>query len=82
MNLHVNKGEIYGLVGENGAGKTTIFKIILGLSDFYDGELAIKYSKYKNELLLNRKNSFFIGKNFFDYLDAKSKDKNFSMGMK
>ena len=30
VNLHVNKGEIYGLIGKNGAGKTTIFKIILG----------------------------------------------------
>lgn len=37
VNLEINKGEIYGLVGKNGAGKTTIFKIILGLSDFQDG---------------------------------------------
>ena len=28
VNLHVAKGEIYGLIGKNGAGKTTIFKII------------------------------------------------------
>lgn len=72
LNLHVNEGEIYGLIGKNGAGKTTIFKIILGLSDFADGELSIKGSKEKNELLLNRKKiGFFIGKNFFDYLDAR-----------
>ncbi len=31
VSLTVNKGEIYGLVGLNGIGKTTIIKIILGL---------------------------------------------------
>ena len=32
VNLHVKKGRIYGLLGRNGAGKTTIMKMILGLS--------------------------------------------------
>lgn len=72
LNLHIKKGEIYGLIGKNGAGKTTILKIILGLSDFSDGELRIKGSKNQSQLLMNRKKiGFFIGKNFFDYLDAK-----------
>lgn len=72
LSLSVNSGEIYGLVGKNGAGKTTIFKVILGLSEFSSGELSIKGSKDKNELLANRKKiGFFIGKNFFDYLDAR-----------
>lgn len=31
INIKVKKGEIYGLLGRNGAGKTTIMKIILGL---------------------------------------------------
>ena len=31
INLQVNKGDIYGLVGKNGSGNTTIFKVILGL---------------------------------------------------
>lgn len=30
INLHVNSGEIYGLVGANGAGKTTFLKIVAG----------------------------------------------------
>ncbi len=30
-NMSVEKGEIYGLLGANGAGKTTIFKILSGL---------------------------------------------------
>ena len=71
INLNINKGEIYGLIGKNGAGKTTIFKIILGLTNFESGKLSIDGSKTKKELENNRKRiGFFIGKNFFDYLTA------------
>jgi bacitracin transport system ATP-binding protein len=31
LNLHVKKGRIYGLLWRNGAGKTTIMKMILSL---------------------------------------------------
>ena len=27
VNMQINKGDIYGLIGKNGAGKTTIFKM-------------------------------------------------------
>lgn len=32
IDLHVNKGEIYGFLGQNGAGKTTTMNILAGLS--------------------------------------------------
>ena len=71
VNLHVEKGEIYGLIGKNGAGKTTIFKIILGLTEYNGGTLSINHSKKNSELQNSRKKiGFFIGKNFFDYLTA------------
>lgn len=35
--LHVQKGRIYGLLGRNGAGKTTIMKMILGLTSVTSG---------------------------------------------
>lgn len=72
VHLHVKKGEIYGLVGKNGAGKTTIFKIILGLTSYNGGQLDIAGHHVKSELQhQRRKIGFFIGKNFFDYLTAK-----------
>ena len=37
VTMQVNKGDIYGLIGKNGAGKTTIFKMILGLSEYTSG---------------------------------------------
>ena len=72
VNLTIKKGEIYGLIGKNGAGKTTIFKIILGLSEFEKGQLSINGKSTKKDIEDGRKKiGFFIGKNFFDYLTAK-----------
>ena len=42
FNMHIPKGAIYGLIGKNGAGKTTIIRIITGLQQPTDG----KYSLY------------------------------------
>ncbi|MGN6710810.1 ABC transporter ATP-binding protein [Anaerocolumna jejuensis] len=41
VNLHVKKGRIYGLLGRNGAGKTTIMKMILGLTSITSGEVDV-----------------------------------------
>lgn len=39
--LHVKKSRIYGLLGRNGAGKTTIMKMLLGLTSITNGEACI-----------------------------------------
>ncbi|OBR93509.1 daunorubicin/doxorubicin resistance ATP-binding protein DrrA [Clostridium ragsdalei P11] len=41
VNLHVKRGQIYGLLGRNGAGKTTIMKMILGLTPITSGEVNV-----------------------------------------
>lgn len=41
VNLHVQEGRIYGLLGRNGAGKTTIMKMILGLTPITSGEVDV-----------------------------------------
>lgn len=41
VNLHVEKGHIYGLLGRNGAGKTTIMKMILGLTSITGGHINV-----------------------------------------
>jgi ABC-2 type transport system ATP-binding protein len=37
VTLHVDAGQIYGLLGQNGAGKTTMIKILLGLIRHWEG---------------------------------------------
>lgn len=41
VDLHVKRGRIYGLLGRNGAGKTTIMKMILGLTSITSGEVDV-----------------------------------------
>ena len=41
VDLHVKSGRIYGLLGRNGAGKTTIMKMILGLTPITSGEVDV-----------------------------------------
>jgi ABC-2 type transport system ATP-binding protein len=41
INLRVEYGEIYGLLGANGAGKTTAIKMLCGLLEPTQGEMAL-----------------------------------------
>ena len=40
INIHIKQGEVYGLIGRNGAGKTTILKMICGLSNPTSGSFT------------------------------------------
>ena len=39
LTFQVDQGERVGLLGKNGAGKTTVFKIITGEMDYDDGQV-------------------------------------------
>lgn len=41
VDLHVEKGAIYGLIGKNGAGKTTVMKMLLGILEPTEGEISL-----------------------------------------
>ena len=41
VNLHLTKGQIYGLLGENGAGKSTIMKMLVDLVKPTDGIIEL-----------------------------------------
>ncbi|MBR2698528.1 MAG: ABC transporter ATP-binding protein [Clostridia bacterium] len=41
VSLHLNRGEILSIVGENGAGKSTIMKILYGLEKPDSGEIIV-----------------------------------------
>lgn len=41
INLRINKGEIIGLLGPSGAGKTTLVKAIIGMKSVENGEIRV-----------------------------------------
>ena len=43
LNLSINEGEFFGIIGPNGSGKTTLLSILCGLEDKSSGEIL--YSK-------------------------------------
>jgi len=40
LNFTIEKGEIFGLIGQNGAGKTTTFRMILDLQETTAGTIT------------------------------------------
>lgn len=76
--FEVKQGEIYALLGENGAGKSTIFKLITGLAYLDMGEIELlgNTDQGKNYLQL-KEIGFFINKPvFYEHLSA---EKNLSL---
>lgn len=61
LNLSLKKGEKLGLVGETGAGKTTLALSILQLLPKKVGQIASGSIKYDGEELLSKPDSYMLG---------------------
>ncbi|WP_434796888.1 methionine ABC transporter ATP-binding protein [Terrisporobacter vanillatitrophus] len=48
INLNIEEGDIYGLVGKSGAGKSTLLRCLNGLTSYNDGSLIIDNKEVKN----------------------------------
>ena len=63
LNLTISKGERLGLLGRNGVGKTTLFKVLTGEQQLDDGERwidpGVKLSRLEQELPLEGQISVF-----------------------
>ncbi|QUX20059.1 ATP-binding cassette domain-containing protein (plasmid) [Staphylococcus haemolyticus] len=47
VSLKLDRGQIAGLVGANGAGKTSLMKVILGYSSYQKGQFDVIENKHK-----------------------------------
>lgn len=63
LNLHIQKGEIYGFIGHNGAGKTTTLKSVAGILNFDEGEILIDGQSIKDNPLECKKKMAYIPDN-------------------
>jgi lipopolysaccharide export system ATP-binding protein len=54
INLHLNKGEMLGLLGSNGAGKSTFMNIVLGIVKCDYGDIFLENKKLTNLAIHDR----------------------------
>ena len=61
INFEINKGEIFGMLGPNGVGKSTIFNLVTGLISPEKGSIFIGGEKVNNFPIFVRTTKFKIG---------------------
>jgi len=61
INFEINQGEILGMLGPNGVGKSTIFNLITGLIKPNSGDIYIKNEKINDYPIFVRTSKFKIG---------------------
>ena len=61
ISFDINQGEIFGMLGPNGVGKSTIFNLITGLIKPDDGQIFIKNEKVNEYPIYLRTSKFKIG---------------------
>ncbi len=69
LTFHVEEGEIFGFLGANGAGKTTVMRILCGLSAPTSGEIMVAgYNVYKEREKI-KQNIGYMSQKFSLYED-------------
>lgn len=85
INLKIEKGEIYGLVGRSGAGKSTLLRCINGLEGYDNGSLVVDGTEVaelsKDSLRKFQKNIGMIFQNFA-LLERRTVYQNVALPMK
>ena len=73
VNMNVEKGRIYGLLGRNGAGKTTIMRMLLNLTNPTEGDIKLFGTDYKENMKenYNKIGSIIETPGFYPNLNAK-----------
>ncbi len=69
LNFEVSKGEIFGFLGANGAGKTTAMKIICGLTKPTSGEVEVAGYDLYTQTEQIKKNIGYMSQKFSLYED-------------
>ncbi len=71
MSMHVPEGQIVGLLGSNGAGKSTTLKAISGLLKPEDGEVTDGTIEYRGESIHNRDAEDIVRMGIFQVMEGR-----------
>ncbi len=63
LSLHIQKGEIFGFIGHNGAGKSTTLKSAVGILPFDEGTILINGHNIKTDPVTCKKELAYIPDN-------------------
>lgn len=74
ITFHVEKGEIFGFLGANGAGKTTAMRMLTGLSSPTSGKAMVAGFDVFTEAEKIKKNIGYMSQKFSLYQDLKVKE--------
>lgn len=55
VSIRLEKGKIYGLIGQNGAGKTTLMRVICGFVSMTRGRMVLFGAEKENKIMEQRK---------------------------
>ncbi|MGC2161613.1 MAG: ABC transporter ATP-binding protein [Silvibacterium sp.] len=72
MNMHVERGSIYGFLGRNGAGKTTAIRILAGLSQATGGNARVLgFEAGRDNIAILERTGFVIDKMLLPYMTGR-----------
>lgn len=84
INLTINKGDVYGLVGRSGAGKSTLLRCINGLEKFSSGGVTVNgvaIEGLSNDALRETRKTIGMIFQHFSLIDRKSVYDNVALPM-
>ncbi len=76
ISIEIEKGEIFGIIGQSGAGKSTLLRCVNGLESYDDGQILVEgqkvdiRNKQSLRLLQKRMGMIFQGFNLLERLDV------------
>ena len=74
VSFKVSSGEIFGFIGHNGAGKTTMIKMIVGILNIDEGDVFINDKSIKSNPIECKMNMAYVPDNPDIYENMKAID--------